>query len=118
METSSVHNQIRMLLIQDFNPVFIEVTDDSARHQGHAGARAGDRTRHSLNKAELEQSPRPGGGNSHFRVKMVAESFNGKSLIKRHQAVYRSLDAFLKSGVHALQMELLSVEEWHARGQS
>ena len=96
METSVVCDQIKVCLIQNFKPTFIEVADDSARHQGHREARAG--------------------GGSHFRVKMAAESFNGLSLIKRHQAVYRTLESFLQSGVHALQMELLSAEEWHARG--
>lgn len=91
-------DQIKMRLSQDFTPILIEVSDDSARHQGHQGARAG--------------------GNSHFRVKMVSESFNGLPLLKRHQAVYRALDSFFKNGVHALQMELLSAEEWHVRGES
>jgi len=97
MKTSAVYDQIKMRLIQDFAPVFIEVTDDSARHQGHQGARAG--------------------GNSHFRVRMASDVFKGQLLVKRHQAVYRALDDFLKNGVHALQMELWSAEEWHARGK-
>ncbi len=94
METSSVQDQIKISLTRDFEPVFIEVTDDSARHRGHREASA---------------------GSSHFSVKLAAQAFNGMSLIKRHQAVYRTLDRFFKSGVHALQMEILSAEEWHAR---
>ena len=96
METFAVHDQIRMRLIQDFDPVFIEVADDSARHAGHRESSSGRGT--------------------HFSVKMASELFKGRTLIKRHQAVYQSLDIFFKSGVHALQMELWSAEEWHARG--
>ena len=95
METSASCDRIKTCLIQSFRPVFVEVSDDSARHQGHQEARS---------------------GGSHFRIKMAAEFFNNLPLIKRHQAVYRALESFLKSGVHALQMELLSAEEWHARG--
>lgn len=98
METASVQNQIRTRLIENFHPVFIEVMDDSARHAGHREARAG--------------------GASHFSVKMAAEAFQGQSLVKRHQAVYRALDVFLKNGVHALAMELWSAQEWHGRRAS
>ena len=96
METSAVQDQIKQCLVRDFKPVFVEVTNDSARHHGHLEAPSGV-------------------SGSHFRIQMASEVFSGSSLIQRHQAVYRSLENFFKTGVHALQMELLSVEEWHAR---
>lgn len=93
-----ISDQIKATLLQTFQPEHIDVIDDSARHHGHREAK-------------------PGGG-THFRVVMVSEVFKNRSLVQRHQAVYRALDAFLKEGVHALQLELWSREEWHGRGQN
>lgn len=98
MKSPSVQDEIKARLTQDFAPLVLEVADDSARHQGHREAGAG--------------------GASHFRIKLVCQAFAGRKPLERHQAVYQSLASFLQAGVHALQMELLSPEEWHARGGS
>jgi len=54
----------------------------------------------------------PPGSESHFKVILVSEDFAGKSLVVRHQAVYRVLGDELKSGVHALALHLYTAEEW------
>jgi stress-induced morphogen len=43
------------------------------------------------------------GTNDHFAVTVVSDSFNGKSLVERHQMVYRAL-AGLMPQIHALQL--------------
>jgi len=65
-----------------FAPQSVRVEDESHRHEGHAGHRPG--------------------GQTHFRVHIVADAFRGKSRIERHRMVNDVLDAEIKGGVHAL----------------
>jgi BolA protein len=72
-------------LTQRFIPSYLEVIDESHQHHGHAGARPD--------------------GESHFRVKIVAEAFRGTSRVERHRMVNEALAAELKERVHALALE-------------
>jgi BolA protein len=65
-----------------FHPESLQVIDESHRHRGHAGHRPG--------------------GESHFRIHIVAEVFRGKSRIARHRMINAVLAAELAGGVHAL----------------
>lgn len=65
-----------------FTPESLDVLDESDRHKGHAGHRPG--------------------GETHFRVYIVAKAFAGKTRIARHRMINAALDAELKGGVHAL----------------
>jgi BolA protein len=67
-----------------FRPTALEVIDDSHRHEGHAGWREG--------------------GETHFRVVIVAGGFAGQSRLERQRAVYAVLAEELSDGVHALQI--------------
>ncbi len=83
---------IRERLAARFAPRAIEVIDDSAAHAGHAGAT---------------------GGESHFRVRIVAEAFGGQPRVARHRLVYAAL-ADLMSGpgaIHALAVDARSPDE-------
>ena len=77
---------IESKLRQAFSPQVLEVVDESESHRGHAGWRAG--------------------GETHFRVHMVAPAMAGKSRIERQRAVNRCLAEELANGVHALTMDL------------
>ena len=68
-----------------FSPVSLQVIDESSQHQGHAGARPG--------------------GESHFRVRIVAAAFQGKSRVEQHRMINHVLAAELKEQVHALAIE-------------
>jgi len=57
----------------------------------------------------------PAGSESHFKVTMVADAFEGESLVKRHQKVYQLLADELRSGVHALALHLYTLDEWHEK---
>jgi len=63
-------------------PHALEVIDESHLHAGHSGARPE--------------------GETHFRVKIQAEAFAGKSLIQRHRMVNEVLAEELNGPVHAL----------------
>jgi len=69
-------------LREAFAPARLEVVDESHRHEGHAGHRPG--------------------GETHFRVYIVAEAFKGKSRLERHRMVNETLASELGGGVHAL----------------
>lgn len=81
---------IRQRLTAALAPSKLEIEDDSARHAGHPGARAG-------------------GG--HFTVYIVAERFTGKSLLERHRAVYAALGDAMQSDIHALSIQAKTPEE-------
>ena len=83
----SVRDIIARKLSEKFAPTHLEVIDESSRHQGHAGYREG--------------------GESHFRVRIATPQFAGKTRLAQHRAVMDVLDAELKSGVHALAIEVL-----------
>jgi BolA protein len=65
-----------------FAPQRVDVIDESHRHEGHAGHRPG--------------------GETHFRITIVAEAFRGKSRIQRHRMINEALAGELAGGVHAL----------------
>jgi BolA family transcriptional regulator, general stress-responsive regulator len=78
-------------LTKAFAPVRLEVADESRLHEGHAGHRPG--------------------GESHFRVHIVASAFNGKSRIERHRMINEVLMCELKGDVHALAIQALAPGE-------
>jgi len=57
----------------------------------------------------------PPGSETHFRVVVVSERFEGMPLIRRHQTVNDIVRAELSGGVHALSMHTLTPAEWQAR---
>jgi BolA protein len=65
-----------------FAPEDLHVEDESHQHEGHAGHRPG--------------------GETHFRVYIVAQAFRGKSRLERHRLVNAALASELAGGVHAL----------------
>jgi BolA family transcriptional regulator, general stress-responsive regulator len=65
-----------------FTPESLSVVDESDRHQGHAGHRPG--------------------GQTHFRIYIVAQAFQGKSRLERHRLINETLAGELSGGVHAL----------------
>ncbi|MFZ2407689.1 MAG: BolA family protein [Methylobacter sp.] len=81
---------IKKLLNDAFNPGLLEIIDNSAAHAGHAGARSG-------------------GG--HYHVTIVAEIFEDRSLVQRHQLIYNALGDMMKQQIHALGINALSPSE-------
>ena len=75
-----------------FAPESLRVVDESHQHEGHSGHRPG--------------------GQTHFRVYIVAEAFKGKSRIERHRMINAALAAELAGSVHALAIKA------HAPGEA
>ena len=87
--------KIEALLREGLAPLHLEIRDESARHAGHAGAAAG-------------------GG--HYRVLVVSESFEGKTLLERHRTVNRLLEGLVGGEIHALGLITRSASEWSSAG--
>jgi BolA family transcriptional regulator, general stress-responsive regulator len=79
---------MRAALERAFAPSALEISDDGARHAGHAAA-----------------------GRGHFRVLLVSEAFRGRSRLERHRMVYAALGALLESSVHALNITARTADE-------
>lgn len=60
-----------------------------------------------------EKKANSAGGQTHFRLKITSEAFQGKMLRARHQMVYALLAEELRreGGVHALQLTTRTEEE-------
>ena len=55
------------------------------------------------------------GSETHFKVTLVANSFEGQRLVARHQSIYKALQLELESGVHALALHCYTPAEWQSR---
>ena len=88
----TVADTIRRKLEAAFAPSELIVEDDSAKHAGHAGARPG--------------------GETHFSVRLVSESFAGVGRVERQRRVYAALaDEMKPNGIHALALTTLTPAE-------
>jgi BolA protein len=54
----------------------------------------------------------PPGSETHFKVTVVSNAFEGKSLVERHRLVYAVLDDEIRGGVHALTITSRTPAEW------
>ncbi len=54
---------------------------------------------------------------SHFKVVMVSEAFDGTRPVARHQMIYKILADELAGPVHALALHLYTPAEWEAKGE-
>ena len=78
-------DRIRDSLEQAFNPELLEITDDSAKHAGHAGAAPG--------------------GETHYTVEIISEAFEGLSRVQLQRAINMVLAPEFESGLHALSLK-------------
>lgn len=84
---SAIHDK----LVDALSPVALQVLDES---HGHSG-----------NRKE-----------THFKVVVVADAFEGVSLVKRHRRVNELLADELAGSVHALSIFAYTAEQWAKRG--
>lgn len=57
----------------------------------------------------------PPGSESHFKVVLVSNAFDGQSLIARHRTINKLLEDELKNQVHALALHTYTEAEWRER---
>lgn len=90
-ETMSVQQTIQHKLDGAFDPVHLEVENESHLHNV------------------------PEGAESHFKVTVVSARFEGQRLVARHRQVNQVLADELRGPVHALALHTLTPEEWFER---
>ena len=78
--------------LQALEPTFLTVENESHRHAV------------------------PANSETHFKVTLVSEQFQGLMPVKRHQRLYAVLSDELAGPVHALALHLYTPTEWEARG--
>lgn len=83
---TSIRDQIEAALRARFRIVDLAVTDESERHRGHAGWRAG--------------------GETHFHIALRSPDLAGLGRIERHRAVHAALGPALVGRIHALRLTL------------
>lgn len=80
---------IEQKLLQTFSPVHLDVVNESYLHSV------------------------PPGSESHFKVVIVTETFNGMRLLQRHRAVNAVLAEELAEKIHALALHTYTPSEWY-----
>ncbi len=84
--------RIEQRLADHFRPMHLEVVDESHMHNV------------------------PEGSESHFKVLVVSEAFQGERLLQRQRAVNQLLTDEFENGLHALAMHTWTPEEWFDKG--
>jgi BolA protein len=80
----SVEAEIRARLAS-LEPERLELADESAQHEGHAGWQPG--------------------GSTHWRLRIVSPQFAGKTTVARHRMVYAALGELMQHPIHALAIQ-------------
>ncbi len=88
----SRQQRIESTLRELLAPAHLEVVNESDSHRG------------------------PPGRESHFRVVAVSKTFSSTPMVARHRHLYQLLAGELRSGLHALSLQLHSPEEWADQG--
>lgn len=86
--------QIEQKLIAAFSPLHLDVINESHQHNV------------------------PPGSESHFKVVIAANAFDGKRLIQRHRSVNSILAEELAGQVHALALHTYTETEWQEHYQN
>jgi BolA protein len=87
----SIAKAMEMALQTAFSPIRMTLADDSDKHKGHAG--------------------HDGQGESHFRLLIVSDAFEGVGRLDRHRMIHKVLELFLSGRVHAMAIRALAPEE-------
>lgn len=111
MSASSYRDRIEAKLTAALAPQRLVITDDSHRHAGHADRIAALKDRGGVEGAGHGHAPIDNGGETHFRIEIVSDAFEGKSRVERQRMVYAIVDAELRERVHALQLKTLTPAE-------
>ncbi|MEM6294902.1 MAG: BolA family protein [Myxococcota bacterium] len=91
MSTGPLQAALHDTLVDALQPVALEIENESHRHSG--------------------SNPE-----SHFKVTVVAEAFEGQALVKRHRTVNALAKDQLAAGLHALSIHAYTPAQWEARG--
>ncbi|MXZ80122.1 MAG: BolA family transcriptional regulator [Gammaproteobacteria bacterium] len=80
--------------LEQFRPVHLELINESHMHNV------------------------PEGSESHFKVVVVSDRFQGQNLVSRHRMVNKALESQISGPVHALSVHAMTPDEWFDKGGS
>jgi BolA protein len=87
----NIQTDIERKLREAFDPVHLQVENESANHNV------------------------PPGSESHFKVTIASQAFEGERLVGRHRQVNAVLAEELAGRIHALALHTLTPDEWFER---
>ncbi|OZG72611.1 BolA family transcriptional regulator [Hahella sp. CCB-MM4] len=90
----TIQQSIENTLNDDFQPSHLEVVNESHMHSV------------------------PPNSETHFKVVLVSDQFEGLRSVQRHQKVYGALGEFMRNGVHALALHTYTPDEWVETGNA
>mmetsp|Transcript_13833 Transcript_13833/g.17053 ORF Transcript_13833/g.17053 Transcript_13833/m.17053 type:complete len:136 (-) Transcript_13833:503-910(-) len=91
MSTNSggkIENIIRKKLMDNFNPTYLEIINESSQHNV------------------------PKGSESHFKIIIVSEKFKDIKTINQHRLVNEILKNELENNIHALSIKTRTPDKW------
>ena len=88
---STTARRIEDILNKHFDPIQLDIEDESWKHAGHAGAKES------------------GGG--HFVVRIVSEQFRGQTRSQIHRQIYSALADLFPKNIHALSIRASCPEQ-------
>jgi len=88
MDKGERKKRIEKILMENFNPNYINVVDDSINHVGHMGAQEGRET--------------------HYNIEIESKYFLGKNRVERERMVSKLLEKEFQTGLHALSLKFLN----------
>ncbi len=93
-QPTEVEEAIRHALLAALQPVELQVINESHLHAGHRSS--------------------PGTGDSHFRVEIASEKFNGLRAVAQHRLVNEALAHLIGKPIHALALKTSTPTEHSA----
>jgi len=85
-----IQSSIENKMVRAFEPEHLQVKNESHMHGGPATE-------------------------SHFKLTIVSDKFDGLLLVKRHREIYQLLEDELAGDVHALALHTYTPTEWRAK---
>ena len=78
----------------EINIIKIEIIDESSKHAQHSG----------------------NNGGGHYQALIISNDFENKSLVERHQMIYKALGKLITNEIHAFSMKTMTESEFKTIG--
>lgn len=89
----SKQQELTEKLQEEFVPHFLKVENESHKHSSGRGS------------------------DSHFKIVLVSDKFEGTRQVARHRLIYQLFATDLENGIHALALHTYTLGEWQALGE-
>lgn len=87
-----IEARLKDILEENINCQFLDVTNQSHFHEGHAGS--------------------PGTGQSHFKITIISDEFVNQPRVERQRRIYSLITPLFQQGLHAIEVSLYTEKEY------